>query len=232
MEHIGIYLEHLIQLIYPNLCLACLKNTSVPNELCCMQCLNKLVFTDFHLTKENLFTEHFWGRVDIESASALFFYTKGNPIQEMIHHLKYNKRKTVGIVLGELHAYSLIESNYFRNIDLIIPVPLHPKKEFQRGYNQSLVYAQGLAKQWGIPVARKNLLRQKLTSTQTSKSRIERMENMKDAFVLKRIDQLKGKHILLVDDVMTTGATLEACALKLKEVSGIKISLATLAIAK
>jgi ComF family protein len=232
MEHIGIYLEHLIQLIYPNLCMACMQKTRVPDELCCMQCLNKLAFTDLHLAKENLFTEHFWGRVDIESASALFYYSKANPIQELIHHLKYNKRKTVGLALGELHAQSLKESPLFQNIDLIIPVPLHPKKEFQRGYNQSMVYAQGLAKHWGIPVSRKHLLRRKLTSTQTSKTRIERMENMKDAFVLRNIDQLKGKHVLLVDDVMTTGATLEACALKLKEVLDIKISLATLAIAK
>lgn len=232
MEQIGIYLEHLFQLIYPNLCLACEQQTKAKNQLCCLTCLSKLHYTNQHFEKENDFTEHFWGRVRIESAASLLYYTKGNPAQELIQKLKYHKKARIGLELGEQHGAFLKQSSLFQNVDLIIPVPLHRKKEYQRGYNQSWMYAQGMANAMEVPASTKFLLRVKETQTQTKKSRIERVENTKDAFKVNRPEALIGKHLLIVDDVMTTGATLEACVLKLKEVENIKISLATLAMAK
>ena len=232
MEQIGIYLEYLFQLIYPNLCLACEQHPKAKDQLCCTTCMSKLYYTELHLQKENTFTQHFWGRVEIESAASFLYYSKESPAQKLIQKLKYNKKSNIGVKLGEEHGELLKESPFFKNIDLIIPVPLHPKKEYQRGYNQSWMYAKGLAKAMKKPLSNKHLHRVKNTQTQTKKSRMERVQNTNDAFTLTNADALIGKHLLIVDDVMTTGATLEACALKLQVVENIKISLATLAIAK
>ncbi|MEL6987666.1 MAG: ComF family protein, partial [Bacteroidota bacterium] len=157
MEQIGIYLDALVQLIYPKLCLACENKTQVKEHVFCMSCLSKLVFTNQHSEQKNSFVEHFIGRIDLDHASALFYFYKSNPIQELVHKLKYEKRPIIGKKLGQLHGELLLKSSFYKEIDLILPVPLHPKRQWQRGYNQSDLYAIGIANSLKKPVYSKSI---------------------------------------------------------------------------
>ena len=152
-------------------------------------------------------------------------------MQHLIHELKYRGNMDAGVFLGQELGKTIQEAPLFQGLDFLIPVPLHPKREKERGYNQSLMIAQGVSETTGIPVGNGFLLRSVNTSTQTHKSKEERWRNVKDIFALRRADQLEGKYVLLIDDVLTTGATLEACALTLSKVPGITISCATAACA-
>lgn len=225
------YFYDFLGLLYPNLCLACEKNTPTKGNVICLSCQYYLPKTKFHLERENRFTERFWGRVPIDAGAALYFFTKGSRTQNLIHKLKYEGKTKVGIKLGNLYGKMLKDSPYFSNVDLIVPVPLHPKKEQQRGYNQSDLFAKGLSEEMEVPWSKKALIRTAMTETQTKKSRSARVKNVNDVFQVNQPKRLKGKHILLVDDVMTTGATLEACATKILTVGDVKISFATIAIA-
>ncbi len=225
-------LRDFIALLYPNLCLACCENAPISKDIFCVNCYYKLPYTDFLDHKENLLTDRFWGRLELEAATAMFYFTKGGIAQKLIHNLKYKGKKKVGIHLGELYGRKLQASNLFQNIDLIVPVPLHYTKERKRGFNQSALFAKGLAGPLGIPVFEQALLRSSNLSSQTIKNRLERLENVLGSFVLAQPNRLENKHILLVDDVVTTGATLEACALKILELPDTKLSIATIAIAK
>ena len=223
--------DGLLSLFYPKLCLACQANQPVKSHILCVRCSFKLPQTKFHLHEENAFTERFWGRFPLEAGASLYRYTKGGHVQNLIHHLKYKGRQEVGIKIGEHYGHQLRESDHFKEIDLIVPIPLHPKKKHQRGFNQSDLIAIGLSRSMDIPWSNKVLAREIFTETQTQKSRLERLENVAEAFSVKTPDTLKGKHILLVDDVITTGATLEICALKIFEIEGTKVSMVTLAFA-
>ncbi len=179
---------------------------------------------------ENPVSRVFWGRINIKAATSFLFYSKQGKVQNLIHHLKYRRQKDVGIELGKLFGIELQKSPFYKDLDFIIPVPLHPKKLRKRGYNQSLVIAEGLKKSMGIDVFT-GLQRKIHSSTQTKKSRYERWENVKDIFKIENPEELENKSILLIDDVLTTGATLEACATVLSDVPNITISIATLAYA-
>lgn len=224
-------LNDLVSLLYPNLCLACSENTPARGEIICLSCQLKLPKTNFHLEKENPFTERFWGRMSLESGAALYHFVKGGRIQELLHRLKYEGKREIGIKLGEWYGRQLRESQFFKEIDVIVPVPLHPRKERLRGYNQAAVFAQGIAETMQKPWLKDGLVRQVFTETQTQKSRAERLENVSEVFAIGNFKKLEGKHVLLVDDVMTTGATMEACGTKLLSVTGTKLSMATIAIA-
>lgn len=224
------WLSSFLNLFYPNLCLACGKNLPAGSSYICVSCQYKLPQTRYHLEKENPFTERFWGRVELFSGAALYHFTKGGRTQQLIHQLKYEGKKQLGVRLGQLYGSYLKEAPLFQPAELVIPVPLHPRKAHLRGYNQSRLFARGLSESMGIPWMN-GLARRQYTSTQTQKTRIERFENVEHAFEVRLHPKLAGKHILLVDDVITTGATLEACARKLLELPGVKISLATIAIA-
>ena len=224
--------EDFLALLYPRLCLACEKNIPPRWDVICITCQHFLPKTKFHLERENPFTEHFWGRVPIHAGASLYHFVKGGRTQELIHKLKYNGKREVGIKLGHLYGRALKSSPYFSKIDLIIPVPLHPRKEKIRGYNQSSMFAMGLSETMEIPWSGRILLRTEMTTTQTKKSRLERLENVREAFHLKNPKTVRGKHLLLVDDVMTTGATLEACAEKILEAESAKVSFATIAFAQ
>ncbi len=180
--------------------------------------------------EENPVSRVFWGRVNIKAATSFLFFSKQGKVQNLIHQLKYRRQKDVGIELGRIFGKDLQQSPHFTNIDFIIPVPLHPKKLSKRGYNQSLVIAEGLKKSMGIEIFT-GLQRKTHSSTQTKKSRYQRWENVKDIFEIINPEKLENKNILLIDDVLTTGATLEACAAVLSEVPNITISIATLAYA-
>ncbi len=225
-------LDDAICLFYPRLCLACGKRHLPPRQVLCITCEFRLPRTDFHLFKENDFTKKLWGRVDIYTATSLFYFLKKGKTQNLIHNLKYKGKKEVGIILGKMLGRTLLKSELYQNIDLIIPIPLHIKKEIRRGFNQSDVFAQGLSEAMEIPWSKDVLERKFFTETQTQKSRIERFQNVIKAFHIKQPEKIKNKHILLVDDVLTTGATLEAGAIKILEVENTKVSMATIAFAK
>ncbi|MCX6287845.1 MAG: ComF family protein [Bacteroidetes bacterium] len=174
----------------------------------------------------------FWGRADILSATSYLLFNKGSKVQSMIHALKYKGRKDIGIFLGEEFGKILKECPPFSTSEIIIPVPLHRKKYLKRGYNQSEQIAIGLSSSMGIPYTVQCLLRKNETETQTHKSRFLRWKNVNDIFYIKDPDKITGTKILLVDDVITTGATLESCISKLSLIPTVSISVATIAYAK
>jgi ComF family protein len=193
--------------------------------------LSKIVKTNFHLEKDNPVSQIFWGRVKIEHALSFYYFIKGGILQKLVHEIKYRGAKELAYELGKESAYVLKESDFFSKIDYLCPVPLHKQKEKKRGYNQSEWIARGLSEVLNIPVE-KNILKRKIyTSTQTKKNRQQRWENVKDAFDIGEKHKLEKKHILIVDDVLTTGATLEACAQNILEIDGVKVSIFTLAFA-
>ncbi|MFK7946761.1 MAG: ComF family protein [Saprospiraceae bacterium] len=231
LKTIQTYFNAFTELLYPNLCPAC-ANHLIKNQKLCFECEVNLPLTDFHLHKENEVTEKFYGRIEIENGGALLRFTKSGRVQELIHELKYQGNSEIGIHLGRMYGEILKENNAFETVDLIIPVPLHPKKEKQRGYNQSDMIAQGLAQTMFVPWQRDILVRTEYTISQTKKSNFDRFENVKNAFTISKPKLIQNKHVLLVDDVLTTGATLEACALKALSVHGCKVSILVLAIAE
>ena len=184
----------------------------------------------YHVWDDNPMVKEFWGKFPVEKATTWFFYTHGSPYAHMIHLFKYHGRKRLAFALGQLMASEIQPSGFFEGINCIVPVPLHKDKEKSRGYNQSEWIAYGIATTTGLNVVNDAVERTKPTMTQTKKSARERFENTKGVFVAKEKDALTGKHVLLVDDVMTTSATLTACADALREVDGIRFSLLTLAL--
>ena len=218
-------------LFYPKLCLACGQNIPAEEDIICISCHYRLPKTDFHLERENFFTEHFWGRVPIHSGAALYYFTKTSRTQKLIHKLKYEHQPLIGLKLGQLYGHALKASPYFNMVEAIVPVPLHPRKKKIRGYNQSDAFAKGLAQSMNLPWYPNALQRVEMTTTQTKKNRLDRFENVRQAFQVAQIKLLEGKHLLLVDDVLTTGATLEACALQILDVPNTKVSFATIAMA-
>ncbi len=185
--------------------------------------------TSFEYYPANQVEKIFWGRVEIMAATALMYFTSGSPVQHSLHLLKYKGRKEIGIYFGRKMGEHLKLSQRFQNCEIIIPLPLFADREKKRGYNQAAMIAVGIAQQLEIPVVYDAVIRTKKTATQTHKSRIERWENMRSTFKIGDHQKILGKHILLVDDVVTTGASLEACALTLLSVPGTTISIACLA---
>ena len=218
------------EILYPRLCLHCQQETAAHQHMFCIYCLHDYVETDYHLIPDNPVAMHFYGRVKIEKATALLDFRKGTLTQTLLHELKYNQRKDIGIALGRRLAEKVEASGFFREVELIMPVPLHRKKLRKRGYNQSALFAQGIQEFTGLRLDRQTLIRRKHTATQTKKSRVHRIDNVSEAFALRNAGHLHQKHILLVDDVITTGATLEACAGNLLELPGTRVSVATIAL--
>jgi ComF family protein len=226
------YLGDLLALFFPDLCAACGKSLFKNERIICTNCVYHLPQTNFHEDPNNKMARQLWGRFPFVQTIAFLYFRKGSRIQNMMHKLKYRKSPETGIRLGELYAYELKRSDIFKKSDLIMPIPLHPAKFKKRGYNQSECIAKGLSAILNIPINTKNLVRLENTETQTKKSRYARYENLVSAFDVKEKSELINKHIMLIDDVMTTGATLEACSLLLQEIEGVKISICTIAYAE
>lgn len=225
------WIDALIGLLYPSVCAACGKSLFKWEKLVCTHCRSMLPKTGYELNEDNPLARNFYGKVRLKAVTACFFFSKEGKVQHLIHELKYKGNSDAGVFLGQELGKTIKEAPLFQGIDYLIPVPLHPKREKKRGYNQSMMIAQGISEVTGIPVGKDFLIRSVNTATQTHKSKEERWKNVKDIFELRHAKQLEGKYILLVDDVLTTGATLEACALKLSSVPGITISCATAACA-
>jgi len=221
--------DDLISLFYPRLCAGCNTALVKGEEVLCLHCLADLPRTNYHLLPENPVFQIFIGRVNIELATSFCRFDKGGRLQHLLHQLKYKGNCEVGLKMGILFGFDLIQNSLYQNIDAIIPVPLHPKKEKKRGYNQSTEICKGLAESMKRPVISGNLVREIHTLSQTRKGRFERWENVSGIFNVKNEASLTGKHLLLVDDVVTTGATLEACCEPLLKVPGVRVSIATLA---
>ena len=224
-------ISDLTEMLFPKLCITCGDRLISQEKYICMSCWNDLPVTNFHLKRENKVEQLFWGRVEIENATSFFSYKKGSRYQQLIYYIKYRGLKDLGFEAGRKFGFALLNSIQFRDVDLIVPVPLHLRKKKKRGFNQSEFIANGLSQVLQKPVSVGNLYRAVHTSTQTKKNRFERWQNVDGIFGLKKPDEFTGKHILLIDDVVTTGATLEACTVQLLKAENAKVSIATLAFA-
>lgn len=219
-------------LFFPRCCVLCGERLPEGVKHLCFKCLSELPRTNFHHRKDNLMEKDLWGKLPIGRAGAFLFYTKGGDVRKLVYELKYYGNKPLGHFLGWCMATELLPSGFFQGIDRIVPVPLHEKRKRKRGYNQSELLAQGLSEVTGIPVSGNLIVRNRYTDTQTRKGGYDRWMNVKDVFECACVKELENKHILLVDDVMTTGATIVACADALSRVPGLRISVLTLALAR
>lgn len=221
----------LLSLVFPHVCALCGKSLIEGEDVICLYCLYRLPLTNFHHDRENKVELRFFGKIPVQQASALFYFNKGSDFRHLIHLLKYKDRKDVGEMLGRFAGRELQKSNSFQDIDYIIPIPLHKKKEKSRGYNQAESIALGLAESLSIPIDKQSVIRVKANKTQTRKNVFQRWQNVQEIFQLVDANTLKGKHLLIIDDVLTTGATIESCAQELLKIDGVKISIFTLAVA-
>ncbi len=220
--------EELTHYFYPIRCAVC-KTKLLPKEKgVCLHCLYKLPKTNNFDELNNIGEVLLAGRFPFEGVASFAFFTKEGLLQSLIHELKYNNKPFIGNLLGALFGEDLLKSNFIKPIDVIVPVPLHPKKKAIRGYNQAEAFAQGISKATSIPVSIGELIRVINNPTQTKRSKTERWENVKGIFEVVSNQAFQNKHVLLVDDVITTGSTLEACANALLECRHIKISIATI----
>lgn len=224
------YFLDFIGLFFPRICASCNKNLMRNERFLCTQCLCELPKTYFHTDAENEVAKNFWGRVPIENATAHFYFQKGGHVQKLLHKLKYKGQKEIGIELGKIIGFDLAETS-FSLVDLVVPVPLHKSKLHKRGYNQSECIAKGISEILKIPLDTKSLVRSVANPTQTKKHRYERWTNVDGIFTITDIQNITNKHILLIDDVITTGSTLEACIEALRIAPNVKVSIAVVAIA-
>lgn len=223
--------SHIISLFFPRICLACGNSLLKNEEILCFSCVYHFPKTHFHLEEDNPVARQFWGKINFSSAASFYYFTKGSKVQHLVHQLKYKGYKEIGSHIGKLYGYELIKSPLFNTVTSVIPVPLHPRKQAKRGYNQAEWFARGLSESMRIELDTQTLIRARASETQTRKSRFNRWENVKEIFRVNDIGKQAGKHVLLVDDVITTGSTLEAAGHELLKVPGITISVASIACA-
>ena len=230
MKKISRTYKDLLELFYPSLCITCGERLVLHEQYNCVKCWLDLPVTNFHLNSENNVARLFWGRVNIENATSYFFYRKGSRYQKLIHFIKYRGLKELGYEAGIHFGNLLSVSENYKSVEMVVPVPLHPKKEKKRGFNQSEWIARGIAVRYNLSVIAGNLYRTEFNPTQTKKDRYGRWQNVEGIFKVFDPGLFEGKHILLVDDVITTGSTLEACASALLKLQGTKVSIASLAV--
>ncbi len=220
--------ESLLHLVFPHVCEGCGSDAPAQNELLCLKCISDLPRTNFHFFYNNPIEKIFWGRLAVRQAAAIYYFTKESRMQHLMHQLKYKGNRELGIYLGNLMGKAILETGRFQQIDALVPLPLHPSKEKARGYNQAGLLCKGISEVIKKPVMDKSVIRISHTETQTHKSRTERWKNMEGRFTVTKTEDLKGKHILLIDDVITTGASLEACGTSLLQVPELELSICTL----
>ena len=224
------FLGNFLDLFYPRLCPVCGWQLLRNEKVICTKCLLHLPKANYHLSDDNPVAKAFWGRVQVENATAWYFFEKGSSYQKLIHKIKYMRQKGIGYELGIMFGEDLSLTLY-QFVDELSPVPLHSRKLKKRGFNQSEWIARGIAESMNKQLNTVSLQRIVASPTQTRKSRYERWENVADIFQLTHPEKIENKHILLIDDVMTTGSTLEACASTILKAKGTKVSIAVLAYA-
>ena len=221
-----------IDTLFPRICPVC-NNVLLSHEKhICTKCRIDIPITRYHMQEFNAMEQLFAGKTPIEKAVGYFFYEKGNPYSNILHNIKYRNNPQLGQYVAKLFAQELLSRDIFRDIDCIIPVPLHHRKKIQRGYNQSEYIAKGFSEVFDIPVHNNIIIAHKSHESQTNKGIYERWLNTQNIFSAQDTQVLENKHVLIVDDVVTTGATLLSAALTIASVPNIKISLATLGVAR
>jgi ComF family protein len=230
MIHFKEIKESFFHLLFPHVCAGCSSDLLNEESMLCMRCMDAMPETNFELHANNPVEKDFGGRLPLVSATGQFYFTKESLMQHLMHQFKYWGNKELGLQFGRMMGDQLQRSNRF-HADALIPLPLFPAKEKRRGYNQATVLCNGIAEQMKIPVLDKVISRPQHTETQTRKGRLERWKNIEGKFILINDEAIINKHILLIDDVVTTGATLEACGNELLKAEGVKLSIATLCIA-
>lgn len=216
-------------LFFPTVCYGCGSDLVRKQQLLCLRCIGKIPFTGFPGKSGNPVEKIFWGRMNVESASSLVYFSKETIVAKLLHQLKYKGKKEVGEYCGRLIGEAMRDSGISGTIDAIIPLPLYKNKEKMRGYNQAAVICSGIGSIINKPVFANVIRRNSFTETQTRKNRLERWENMQERFVLQDASIIEGRHVLLVDDVITTGATLEACGSVILQSKATKLSIFTFA---
>ncbi|MFT5753913.1 MAG: ComF family protein [Flavobacterium sp.] len=219
----------LVNLFFPKLCNGCNSLLLNNESVICVKCRHGLPYTYHHLINNNEIMSKFYGILPIEQATAMLYFHSKGMAQELIHNLKYRKQEEIGTILGNIYAYELIDSDKIPKVDYIIPTPIHKKRLHERGYNQVTAFCEAMSKELQIPIENEVLFRIKHTKTQTKKSKVKRAEMLSNNFEVKAKEHHVGKHYLLIDDVITSGATIEACAKVLLEIPGSKVSLLAIA---
>ena len=225
-------IQNIFNLFYPEVCVCCENHLTENEHLVCLECRFDFPMTNFTSENENEVEKVFYGRIPIEQATSLFYFLKKGKVQTLIHQLKYRRQQQVGTFVGNWLGDEILESDRFKHLDAIIPVPLHKNKLKKRGYNQVTTFGKSLSKKLNIPYIEDILVRTSFTKTQTKKIRIDRWKNVQEIFENTNPKALENKHILLIDDIITTGATLEACYSVLKKSKNLKISIACMAYTK
>ena len=231
LKSLNSYARAFSELLFPRVCCGCGRLLAEHEHEVCSICLRSLPRTGFELVWDNPVSQMLWGRIDIEKAASLYYYRKGELLQRLLHGMKYRGNYRIGEIFGKQMANTFLRAGFLSDIDVVIPVPLNRIKQRQRGYNQSEHIAAGISVSADIPLMTNNLVRDIHTESQTHKNRYERWENVKSAFSVLRSEELRGMHVMLVDDVITTGATLEACAAVLKAGGDVRVSIATVGMA-
>jgi ComF family protein len=223
-----LWISAFIDLFYPNLCSGCGNPLLQQEHLICTRCRYELPLSHYADNEDNPVEKAFWGRINLQHASSMYNFQKKTCLQSIIHEIKYKGRDDLGLEMGRWMGQAF-QNTAFGKVDALIPIPLHKKREQTRGYNQSTLLCRGIAEIWNIPVCTDAVIRAEFTSTQTHKGRFSRWQNVEHIFKLNNISHLEGKHLLLIDDVITTGATIEACASQLLEIKDVKLSVLALA---
>ncbi|WP_199327769.1 ComF family protein [Dysgonomonas sp. HGC4] len=224
-------LNHFFELFSPRLCVCCEERLVSSEKFICLNCLHKLPKTNHLTSADNKLEVFFAGRFPFVRIVSFAYFVKGGDIQKIIHEIKYKNNPHLAVYVGEICGREILKSSYFEDVDFIVPIPLHKNRLKTRGYNQALMLANGISKQTNIPVNTDNLIRIIDNPSQTKNSKFERWKNTEGIFGIKDEDQFKDKHILLIDDVITTGSTLEVCAKLITSCPEAKISIFTVGFA-
>ncbi len=225
------YLSGLASLVFPQVCRGCGESVEINRAVLCRKCEAELPRTYFEKVPGNPVEQMFWGRCQLQFATSLFFYRKGELLQDIIHQLKYKGHKHSGFYLGQQAGRILLREGMTNRFDIVVPVPLHARKEKNRGYNQSRIIAEGLEDITSIRVAGDAVIRTVYSDSQTRKGRYERWQNVEGIFKVLHKDVFRNKHLLILDDVVTTGATIEALCMAFSDIENIQLSVLTIGIA-
>jgi len=225
------WFKHFLDIIYPRTCEACGEALLGGENLICMNCMIDLPRTNSHIQRLDKVSNRFWGKIPVTDTVTFMKFSKKGKVQKLLHELKYRNKPEVGKYLGKIYGVDLKAVGFNKKIDLIIGVPLHPSKLVQRGYNQADCIAEGLSEALEVPFETSAVKRLVHTDTQTKKSRIERFQNVENIFEVIDTEKIKGKRIAIVDDVLTTGSTLESLGITLLNADAKEISIVTIAAA-